>query len=151
MGHRFWVPLQHEDNFCCTRTCGYCGKRRHREDECHNKHRESKKLKKAEEERGKNAGKGGKPEGGGGQALEVLRVRVTLVEDEGPQPPPLVEQQHPTPHLRVSRRVKNGLPLSGRSAGGADKSSKNAKKRDLNRHSKCLQAAGVEVKFPEDG
>ena len=37
------------------------------------------------------------------------------------------------------------------SAGGADKSSENAKKRRLNWHSKCLQAAGVEVKFPEEG
>ena len=47
---------------------------------------------------------------GGALTLEVLRVRVTLVEDEVPQPPPLVEEEHPTPHLRVSRRVKNGLP-----------------------------------------
>ena len=37
------------------------------------------------------------------------------------------------------------------SAGGADKSSDNAKKHRLNWHSKCLQAAGVEVKFPEEG
>ena len=47
---------------------------------------------------------------GGGLTLEVLRVRLTLVEDEGPQPPRLVEEELPTPHLRVSRRVKNGLP-----------------------------------------
>ena len=33
---------------------------------------------------------------GGALILEVLRVRVTL-EDEGPQPPPLVEEEHPTP------------------------------------------------------
>ena len=47
--------------------------------------------------------------GGGGLTVEVLRVRVTL-EDEGPQPPPLVEEEHPTPHLRLSPRVKNGQP-----------------------------------------
>ena len=47
---------------------------------------------------------------GGGLTLEVLRVRVTLVEHEGPKPPPLVEEGHPTPHIRVSRRVKNGQP-----------------------------------------
>ena len=35
------------------------------------------------------------------------------------------------------------------SAGGADKENENAKKRRLNWHSKCLQAAGFEVKFPE--
>ena len=37
---------------------------------------------------------------GGGLTLEVFRVRVTL-EGEGPQPPRLVEEEHPTPHLRV--------------------------------------------------
>ena len=46
---------------------------------------------------------------GGGPTLEVSRVRVTL-EDEGPQPPPLVEEEHPTPPLRESPRVKNGHP-----------------------------------------
>ena len=53
--------VKHQDHFRCTITCGYCGKRRHYEDECHIKRRESEKLKKAEEERRKNAGK----EGGG--------------------------------------------------------------------------------------
>ena len=79
--------VKHQDHFRCTITCGYCGKRRHYEDECHIKRGESKKLKKAEEEWRKNAGRGSRPEGGGGATLEVLRVRVTLVEDEGPQPP----------------------------------------------------------------
>ena len=51
--------VKHQDHFRCTLTCGYCGKRRHYEDECHIKRRESEKLKKAEEERRRNAGKGG--------------------------------------------------------------------------------------------
>ena len=51
--------VKDQDHFRCTITCGYCGKRRHYEDECHIKRRESEKLKKAEEERRKNAGKGG--------------------------------------------------------------------------------------------
>ena len=51
--------VKHEGNFRCTITCGYCGKRRHYEDECHIKRHESEKLKKAKEERRKNAGKGG--------------------------------------------------------------------------------------------
>ena len=51
--------VKHQDHLRCTITCGYCGKRRHYEDECHIKRRESEKLKKAEEERRKNAGKGG--------------------------------------------------------------------------------------------
>ena len=40
--------VKHQDHFPCTITCGYCGKRRHYEDECHIKRRESEKLKKAE-------------------------------------------------------------------------------------------------------
>ena len=32
------------------------------------------------------------------------------MEDEGPQRPSLVEEEHWAPHLRVSRRVKSGLP-----------------------------------------
>ena len=39
--------VKHQDHFRCTITCGYCGKRRHYEDECNIKRRESKKLKKA--------------------------------------------------------------------------------------------------------
>ena len=70
--------------------------------------RESKKHKEAEVERRKTAGKGGGPEGGGGLTLEVLRVRVTLVEDEGAQLPLLVEEEHPSPHLPQTHRVRNG-------------------------------------------
>ena len=74
--------VKYEDRFRCTITCGCCGKRRHYEDECHIKRRESEKLKKAEEERRKNAGKG-KPEGGGHNP-GGSPIRVTLVQDEGP-------------------------------------------------------------------
>ena len=101
--------VKHQDHFRCTIACGYCGKRRHYEDECHKKRRESEKLKKAEEKRRENAGKGGRPEGAC-LTLEALRVRVTLVEDKGPQPSPLVEEEHPTAHLRVSRPGENRLP-----------------------------------------
>ena len=45
----------------------------------------------------------------GALTLEVLRVRVTL-ENNGPQPPPPVEEEHPTPHLRVSRQVRHDQP-----------------------------------------
>ena len=41
-------PVTHQDHFRCTITCGYCGKRRHYEDECHIKKRESDKLKRQE-------------------------------------------------------------------------------------------------------
>ena len=86
----------------------------------------------------------------GGLTLEVLRGRVT-VEDEGPQPAPLMEEEQPTPHLRVSRQAEKRAAPCTPSAGGADKSSENAKKRRLNWHPKCLQASGVEVKIPEEG
>ena len=46
-------PVTHQDHFRCTITCGYCGKRRHYEDECHIKKRESDKLKRQEAERQK--------------------------------------------------------------------------------------------------
>ena len=36
--------VTHQDHFSCTITCGYCGKRRHYEDKCHIKKRESDKL-----------------------------------------------------------------------------------------------------------
>ena len=58
---------------------------------------------------------------GGGLTLEVLRVRVTL-EDEGPDPPPLVEEEHPTPHLRVSRRLGNGQLMALTRAAGTPRS-----------------------------
>ena len=45
--------VTHQDHFRCTITCGYCGKRRHYEDECHIKKRKSDKLKRQEAERQK--------------------------------------------------------------------------------------------------
>ena len=73
------------------------------------------------------------------------------MEDEGPQPPPLVEDEHPNPTPKGEPSGEKRPAPSTPSACGADKSSENAKKRSLNRHSKCLQAAGVEVKFPKEG
>ena len=43
--------MTHQDHFRCSITCGYCGKRRHYEDECHKKKGESDKLKRQEAER----------------------------------------------------------------------------------------------------
>ena len=45
--------VTHQDHFRCVITCGYCGKRRHYEDECHIKKRESDKHKRQEAERQK--------------------------------------------------------------------------------------------------
>ena len=46
--------VTHQDRFRCTMTRGYCGKRRHYEDICHIKKRESDKLRRQEAERQKN-------------------------------------------------------------------------------------------------
>ena len=134
--------VKHQDHFRCTITCAYCGKRRHYEDECHIKRRESEKLKKAKEERRKNAGKGGggSTPGGtpGGGNPEGGRRNSAPPGGEKPGPTPKDEQPG-------ERRT---VPSTS-SAGGADKGNENTQKRRLNWHSKCLQAAGFEVKFPE--
>ena len=101
--------VKHQVHFGCTITCGYCGKRRHYEDKCHMKRRESGKVKKAEEERRKNAGKGGTPEGGGANH-RGFKDKGNPGRGRRSSDPPLVEEEHPAPHLRVSRRVKNDLP-----------------------------------------
>ena len=131
-------------------TCGYCGKKRHYEDECHIKRRESKKLKKAEEERRKNAGKGGKPEwekpnpgGFKGKGNPAGGGRSSQPPTGGGGQPNSTPKGEPLGEKRPA--------TSNPSAGGADKSSENAKKRRLNWHSRCLQATEVEVKFSEEG
>ena len=47
--------MTHQDHFRCTITFRYCGKRRHYEDECHIRKRESDKLKRQEAERQKTS------------------------------------------------------------------------------------------------
>ena len=115
----------------------------HYEDECHIKRRGSEKLKKAEEERRKNALKVGKPEGGGpnpggfkGKGNPGGERRSSAPSIGGRGAP------NPTPKGEPSgeKRPAHSTP----SAGGADKSSENAKNRRLNWRSKCLQSAGVE-------
>ena len=60
-----------------------------------------------------------------------------------------MREEHPPPHLRVSSRLKSRLSPPTPAHGG--EKNENAKKRKLNWHSKCLQAAGLEVKFPGKG
>ena len=73
------ITVTHQDHFRCTIACGYCGKLRHYEDECHIKKRQSDKQQEAERQkaqtttrtprnahtggkvRGKRGGKGGTP------------------------------------------------------------------------------------------
>ena len=134
--------VKHQDHFRCTITCGYCGKRRHYEDECHIKRRESEKLKEAEEERRKNAGKGGggRTPGGTPGGGNPGGGRRNSAPPTGGKPGPTPKGEQPG-----EKRTVPSTP----SAGGADKGNENAMKRRLNWHSKCLQAAGFEVNFPE--
>ena len=141
--------VKHQDHFRCTITCEFCGKRRHYEDEDHIKRRESEKLKKTEEKRGKTAGKGrganmGGPNPGGSKGKGNPGGRRSSA-------PPSSGRGAPNPTPKGEPAGEKRPAPSTPSAGGADKSGENAKKRPLNWHSKCLQAAGVEVKFPEEG
>ena len=63
--------VTHQDHFRCTITCGYCGKRRHYEDECHIKKCESDKHKRQEAERQKAQTPSKTPQNGD---REVARV-----------------------------------------------------------------------------
>ena len=141
--------VKHQDHSRCTITCGYCGKRRHEEDECHIKRRESKKLNKAEEEHRKNAGKGGRPEGGGPNP-GGFKGKGDPVGGRRSPAPPTGGRGAPNPTTKGEPSGEKRPAPSTPSAGGADESSDNAKMRRLNGHSKCLQAAGVEVKFCEE-
>ena len=74
-------------------------------------------------------------------------MEVTLEEGkETPQPP---TGGKPGPTSKGEQPAEKRTVPSTRSAGGADKGNENTKKRCLNWHSKCLQASGFEVKFPE--
>ena len=86
--------VKHQDHLRCTITCGYCGKRRHYEDECHIKRRESEKLKKAEEELRKNAGRGG-----GGSTPGGTPGGGNPGGGKGSPHPPQVENQAPAPRV----------------------------------------------------
>ena len=140
--------VKHQDHFGCTITCGYCAKRRHSEDECHIKRRESKKHKKAEEERRNIAGKGG---GGGGANPGRFKGKGNAGGGQTSSAHPTGGRGAPNPTSKGEPSGEKQPAPSTPSASGADKSSENAKKRRPNWHSKCLQAAGVEVKFPEEG
>ena len=104
--------------------------------------RKSEKLKKSEEGRRKNAGKGG-----GGSTPGGIPGGGNPEGGQENSAPPRGGKPGPTPKGEQpgEKRTVPSIP----SAGGADKGNENAKKRRLNWHSKCPQAAGFEVEFPE--
>ena len=141
--------VKHRDQLGCTITCRYCGKRRHYEDECHIKRSESEALKKAEEERRKNAGMGGKPEGGGCTPGASPGTGNPGGGQRNSAPSTVGGGAPGCNHKSEQPGDKRTVPSSP-SAGGTDKACENGKKGCLNWRSKCLQVAGVEVKSPEE-
>ena len=133
--------VTHQDHFRCTITCGYCGKRRHYEDECHIKKRESDKHKRQEAERQKtqtptrtpqNGDKGGKGGGkGGGKAGTPNHQRCSSAP-------------------ATSLSPAEGDPKKRPQGDKASPEGNNSKKRRLAWMAKSLMAAGVDVKFPAE-
>ena len=133
--------VTHQDHFSCIITCGYCGKRRHYEDECRIKKRESDKLKRQEAERQKNqtptrtpqnGDKGGK---GGGKGVGKSGT---------PNPPRRSSAPATTPSLA------EGDPQKRPQGDNASPEGNTSKKRRLAWVAKSLRAAGVDVKFPAE-
>ena len=141
-------PVTHQDHFRCTITCGYCGKHRHYEDECHIKKRESDKPKHQEAEHQKtqtptknpqNGKKGGKRGGKGGGKK---------------QKPPNPQRRSSAP-IAIPPPAATPLPAAGdpkkRPQGdNATPEENNSKKRRLAWMARSLIAAGVDVKFPDE-
>ena len=133
--------VTHQDHFRCTITCGYCGKRRHYEDECHKKKHESDKHKRQEAERQKtqtpsrtpqNGDKGGKGGGkGGGKSGTPNPQRRSAAPATSPSPAEVDPKKRP--------QGDNASPEGT-----------NSKKRRLAWMAKSLMAAGVDVKFPAE-
>ena len=88
--------VKHQDHSRCTITCGCCGKREHCEDECHINAANAKNKRKLKRNAVRTPVRVVHLRGGG-LTLEVLRVRVTLVENEGPHPPPTGGRGPPNP------------------------------------------------------
>ena len=139
-------PVTHQDPFRCTITCGYCGKSRHYEDECHIKKRESDKLKRQEAERQKtqtparnppNGDKGGKGGGKGGG------------KNGPPNPQRRSSAPVATPTPAATPAPAAGDPKKRPQGDNATPEGNNSRKRRLAWMAKSLIAAGLDVKFPD--
>ena len=131
--------VKHQDDFRCTITCGYCGKSRHYEDECH--------IKK-EEERCYNAGKG-KPEGAG-QNPGGFPSKGNSGGGRNSSAPPTGGRGSSSPTPRGEQLGGKWTVPSIPTAGSAEKN-QNTKKHKLNWPFKCLRSAAGNVKFSEEG
>ena len=133
--------VTHQDHFRCTITSGYCGKRRHYEDECHIKKRESDKHKRQEAElqkaqtpfrTPKNGDKGGK---GGGKG-----------DNKGGTPNSQTRSSAPA----ISSSPADVDPKRRQQGDNAFPEGSNSKKRTLAWMAKSLMAARADVKFPAE-
>ena len=113
-------PVTHQDHFRCTITCGYCGKRRHYEDECHIKKRESDKLKRQEAERQKTQTPTRNPPNGEKVVKEVARgvAKMDTLTPRGAHQRPLLHALlllHPLLPQVIPRSAPRAitLPLRG--------------------------------------
>ena len=133
--------VTHQDNFLCTITCGYCGKRRHYEDECHIKKRESDKLKQQEAERQKKNTPTGTPMNGekGGKGCGEVGGRGAPSDPQGRSSAPAANSPS-----------AEGDPKKRTQGNNASPEGSNSKKRRFAWMAKSLMAAGVEVKFPAE-
>ena len=127
--------VTHQDHFRCTITCGYCCKRRHYEDECHIKKRESDKLKRQKAERQKNqtptrTPQNGDKRGKGGGKMGGKR---------GPPPP-----QRPSSAPAATPPPAEGDPKKRPQGDKASPEGNNSKKGRLAWMAQSLMAAGVE-------
>ena len=133
--------VTHQDHFRCTITWGYCGKRRHYEDECQIRRRENNKHKRQEAERqkfqtatrtphnGDKGGKGGGKKGGKGGTPNPQR------RSSAPATSPSPADTDPKKRPQGDNAPPEGC---------------NSKKRGHAWMAKSLMAAGVDVKFPAE-
>ena len=113
-----------KDHFRCTITCGYCGKRRHYEDECHIKkgERDNHKQQEAERQRaptairtpqnGDRGGKGGGEGGGKGgtpNPQSCLSAPATSPSPAAADPKKRPQGDNASPELSNSREEATGL------------------------------------------
>ena len=128
-----------QDHLRCTITCRYSSKPRHYKDEYHIKQGESEKHKKAEEE---------------DKVVRVAKgdpvVRITMMEDRGPLPVRLGGRGPPNPAFQSEQQAEKRTAPPPSPTNGCAQKGKNSTKRELDKHFECLQAARMEVKFPEE-
>ena len=133
--------VTHHDHFRCTITCGYCGKRRHYEDECDIKKRESDKLKRQEAERQKTQTPTRNPQNGN----KVGKGGHKGGDKGGPTNP-----QRRSPAPAATPPPAAGDPRKRPQGDNASPERNNSKKRQLAWVAKSLIAAGMDVKFPDE-